>query len=155
MRLSIITFFGVSMKKSILNTIFSVCLVMMLSSCYSLTYNVGQGAQAGVSVSAKNHFLIGGLVAVGTSNPTMMAGGAKDYTVNIQHSFIDGLLSGLTGGLYTPTTLSIMGFVQGYRYIFDFNTLTMYGKGYVTGTIVLLILGVALIIAGFFIRKKR
>jgi LPXTG-motif cell wall-anchored protein len=48
-----------------------------------------------------------------------------------------------------------MGFVQGYRYIFDFNTLTMYGKGYVTGTIVLLILGVALIIAGFFIRKKR
>ncbi|MBM4179267.1 MAG: LPXTG cell wall anchor domain-containing protein, partial [Ignavibacteria bacterium] len=29
------------------------------------------------------------------------------------------------------------------------------GKGYVTGTIVLLILGVALIIAGFFIRKKQ
>jgi LPXTG-motif cell wall-anchored protein len=51
--------------------------------------------------------------------------------------------------------LSVMGFVQGYRYIFDFNTLTMYGKGYVTGTIVLLILGLALIIAGFFIRKKR
>lgn len=95
------------MKKSILNTIFSFCLVMMLSSCYSLTYNVGQGAQAGVSVSAKNHFLIGGLVAVGTSNPTMMAGGAKDYTVNIQHSFIDGLLAALTGGLYTPTTTTV------------------------------------------------
>ena len=95
------------MKKSILNTIFSAFLVMMLSSCYSLTYNVGQGAQAGVSVSEKNHFLIGGLVAVGTSNPTMMAGGAKDYTVNIQHSFIDGLLSGLTGGLYTPTTTTV------------------------------------------------
>jgi hypothetical protein len=107
MRLSIITFYGVSMKKSILNTIFSVCLVMMLSSCYSLTYNVGQGAQAGVSVSAKNHYLISGLVDVGTSNPTMMAGGAKDYTVNIQHSFIDGLLAGLTGGLYTPTTTTV------------------------------------------------
>lgn len=51
--------------------------------------------------------------------------------------------------------LSIMGFVQGYRYIFDFSALTMYGKGFVTGTIILLILGVALIIAGFFIRKKR
>jgi hypothetical protein len=37
----------------------------------------------------------------------MMAGGAKDYTVNIQHSFIDGLLSGLTGGLYTPTTTTV------------------------------------------------
>lgn len=48
-----------------------------------------------------------------------------------------------------------MGFVQGYRYIFDFNALTMYGKGFVTGTIILLILGLALIIAGFFIRKKR
>jgi LPXTG-motif cell wall-anchored protein len=51
--------------------------------------------------------------------------------------------------------LSIIGFVQGYRYIFDFNALTMYGKGYVTGTVVLLILGVALIIAGFYVRKKK
>jgi hypothetical protein len=107
MRLSIITFYGVSMKKSILNTIFSVCLVMMLSSCYSLTYNVGQGAQAGVSVSAKNHYLISGLIDLQTSNPTKMSDGAKDYTVNIQHSFIDGLLAALTGGLYTPTTTTV------------------------------------------------
>ena len=95
------------MKKSLLNTVFSVCLVMMLSSCYSLTYNVGQGAQAGVTVSAKNHFLIFGLIDAQTSDPTKMAGGAKDYTVNIQHSFIDGLLASLTSGLYTPTTITV------------------------------------------------
>lgn len=95
------------MKKSILNTIFSVCLIMMLSSCYSLTYKVGQGAQAGVSESAKNHYLIFGLIDIGTSDVAKMAGGAKDYTVNTQHSFIDGLIASLTSGLYTPTSTTV------------------------------------------------
>lgn len=79
----------------------------MLSSCYSLTYNVGQGAQSGVSVSEKNHYLIYGLAALQTSDPTKLAGGAKDYTVNIKHSFIDGLLNALTGGIYSPTTTTV------------------------------------------------
>jgi hypothetical protein len=47
------------------------------------TYNVGQGAQAGVSVSAKNHYLISGLIDLQTSDPRKMAVGAKDYKVNI------------------------------------------------------------------------
>jgi hypothetical protein len=36
-----------------------------------------------------------------------MAGGAKDYTVNTQHSFIDGLIASLTSGLYTPTSTTV------------------------------------------------
>lgn len=36
-----------------------------------------------------------------------MAGDAKDYQVTIEHSFIDGLLNAITGGLYTPTTTTV------------------------------------------------
>ncbi|MCS7019617.1 MAG: Bor family protein [Cytophagales bacterium] len=68
------------------------------------TYNVGKGAQSGVEVRAKNHYLLFGLAPINTSDPTKMAGGATDYTVTVVHTFVDGLLNAITGGLYTPTT---------------------------------------------------
>ncbi|NLA24592.1 MAG: hypothetical protein GX879_06460, partial [Bacteroidales bacterium] len=52
----------------------------------------------------KNHYLIMGLAPIKTSNPTEMAEGAQNYSVTIKHSFIDGVLSAITGGIYTPTT---------------------------------------------------
>ena len=51
--------------------------------------------------------------------------------------------------------LSILGFVQGYRYIFDFDVLSNYGKGYVLGAALLLIAGLALIIASFYVKRKK
>ena len=65
---------------------------------------VGEGAKTGIEVKEKNHYLIYGLAPVKISDPTKMAGDAKDYTVTIQHTFVDGLLNALTGGIYTLTT---------------------------------------------------
>jgi hypothetical protein len=79
-------------------------LCLTFTSCYTLTYAVGTGSQTGVEVTEKNHYLIGGLAGLKTSDPTKMAGDAKNYQVTITHTFIDGLLNALTGGLYTPTT---------------------------------------------------
>jgi len=79
-------------------------MVFTLSSCYTYTYNVGEGSQTGVEVKEKNHYLILGLAPVSISDPTEMAGGAENYKVTITHTFLDGFLNGLTGGLYTPTT---------------------------------------------------
>lgn len=95
------------MKKILLNTAMLLTLTLMMSSCYTMTYNVGEGAKTGMSVTRKNHYLIAGLVPINTADPGKMAGGAKDYTVTVQHSFIDGLLSGLTSGFYTPTTVRV------------------------------------------------
>jgi predicted small secreted protein len=95
------------MKKMFLNTAMLITFSLMLSSCYTMTYNVGEGAKTGMSISRKNHYLIAGLVPIHTADPGKMAGGAKDYTVTVQHSFIDGLLSGLTSGFYTPTTVRV------------------------------------------------
>lgn len=92
------------MKKFTLNLVLVTAVAFLMSSCYTLTYTVGKGAQSGVEVKEKNHYLIAGLAAIKTSDPAKMAGGSADYQVTITHTFIDGLINALTGGLYTPTT---------------------------------------------------
>ena len=95
------------MKKSILKLSFILTISIFMSSCYTLTYSVGNGAQTGVEVKEKNHYVVYGLAPVKTSDPAKMAGNATDYTVTIEHSFIDGLINALTFGLYTPTTTKV------------------------------------------------
>ena len=95
------------MKKTLLSLAFVIAITFLMTSCYSLTYSVGEGAKTGVEVKEKNHYLIYGLAPVKTSDTTKMANGEKDYTVTIQHSFVDGLLNALTGGIYTPTTTTV------------------------------------------------
>ena len=49
--------------------------------------------------------------------------------------------------------LLLIGFIQGVRYLLDYNTLTQYGKGYVWGSILLFVMGILLIYIG--VRKKN
>ncbi len=95
------------MKKIVLNLALLLSISVLMTSCYTLTYSVGEGAKTGIEVKEKNHFLIYGLAPIKTADPTKMAGGAKDYTVTIQHTFIDGLINALTWGIYSPTTTTI------------------------------------------------
>ena len=95
------------MKKCLVNTCIMICITTLLTSCYSLNYKVGRGSRIGLKVSEKNHYLIYGLAPLKTTNPTRLAGNAADYTVNIQHSFIDGLISALTFGIYSTTTITV------------------------------------------------
>tara|TARA_B110000091_G_C13629304_1_gene396418 strand:+ start:136 stop:417 length:282 start_codon:yes stop_codon:yes gene_type:complete len=86
------------------NILFLSVMLFCLSSCYTHTYLVGNGPQTGIEVKEKNHYLIFGLAGISTSNPDQMAGGAENYSVKTSHTFVDGLLNALTGGIYTPTT---------------------------------------------------
>jgi hypothetical protein len=95
------------MKKRVLNLGLALFLAVSLSSCYTYTFSVGNGAQSGVEVTEKNHYVVFGLAAIKVSDPVKMAGGAANYTVTVQHTFIDGLLNALTGGIYTPTTTTV------------------------------------------------
>jgi hypothetical protein len=92
------------MKKRFVQLALASIFCLSMSSCYTLTYAVGSGPQIGVEVTEKNHYVVAGLASIKTSDPSKMAGDAKNYQVTITHSFIDGLLNVLTGGLYTPTT---------------------------------------------------
>jgi len=95
------------MRKTALSMALVFAISLLTASCYTLTYSVGEGAKTGIEVTEKNHYLIYGLAPIKTSDPTKMAGGAKDYTVTIEHSFIDGLLNALTFGIYSPTTTTV------------------------------------------------
>ncbi|RCW91384.1 Bor family protein [Winogradskyella arenosi] len=80
---------------------------MLLTSCYSYTSVVGNGAQGNSKTTAWNHYVIYGLAPVGVSNSKQMADGAENYTVHTRQSFVNGLVSAITFGIYTPTTTTV------------------------------------------------
>jgi hypothetical protein len=80
---------------------------ILLTSCYSYTSVVGTGAQGNQQVTEWNHYVVYGLAPVSVSDSKEMAGGAENYTVHTRHTFVNGLISGLTFGLYNPTTTTV------------------------------------------------
>lgn len=80
---------------------------MLLTSCYSYTSVVGDGPQGYSKTTKWNHYVIYGLAPVGVSDSKQMAEGAKNYTVHTRQTFVNGLVSSLTFGLYTPTTTTV------------------------------------------------
>lgn len=95
------------MKKSMLNFLFILGIALTMSSCYTYEFAVGEGAQSGMTITKKNHYFIYGLAPGTTSDPQEMAGGASDYNVKVEHTFVDGLLNAITWGIYTPTTTTV------------------------------------------------
>ncbi len=80
---------------------------MLLTSCYSYTSVVGNGAQGNNQTTQWNHYVIYGLAPVGVSDSKQMAGGAENYTVHTRQSFVNGLISAITFGIYTPTITTV------------------------------------------------
>ena len=80
---------------------------MLLTSCYSYTTVVGSGAKGSTEVKKWNHYILWGLAPVGVSDSKQMAEGATDYTVKTEQSFVNGLVSALTFGVYSPTTTTV------------------------------------------------
>ena len=82
-------------------------LSILLTSCYSYTTVVGSGAQSNQQTEKWNHYFIYGLAPGDVSIPKDLAGGSVNYTVNTKQTFVNGLLAGITFGIYTPTTTTI------------------------------------------------
>ena len=90
---------------------------VLLSSCYSYTSVVGEGAKAdiekvkGLNKKTKwNHYSIGGLIRIKASDSKQMANnleGAEDYNVRTRQTILNGLVGLVTFGLYTPTTTTV------------------------------------------------
>jgi len=95
------------MKKCLLNLSLTLVLAFAMTSCYTFTATVGNGPQTGTKVVAHNHYVINGLAPISTANTKELVGDAKDYSITISHSFVDGFLAWLTGSIYTPTTVTI------------------------------------------------
>ncbi len=80
---------------------------LLLTSCYSYTNVVGNGAQGNNQTTEWNHYVVYGLAPVGVSDSKQMADGAENYTVHTRHSFVNGLVAALTFGIYTPTITTV------------------------------------------------
>ena len=81
---------------------------VLLTSCYSYTSMVGAGAKGNNQTSKWNHYVVYGLAPVNVSDSKQLADGSEDYTVHTRMSFINGLVSAVTFGLYTPTTTTVI-----------------------------------------------
>ncbi|WP_158960654.1 Bor family protein [Myroides fluvii] len=96
------------MIKTTMKMMTVVCTVsMLLTSCYSYTSVVGSGAQGNNQTTKWNHYVIYGLAPVGVSDSKQMADGAANYTVHTRQSFVNGLVSAITFGIYTPSTTTV------------------------------------------------
>ncbi|MDD2298267.1 MAG: Bor family protein [Fermentimonas sp.] len=95
------------MKKKLIQLSAVLFVSLLMTSCYSYTTVVGDGSQGNQQISKWNHYLIGGLAPIDVSDPAILAGGVQDYTVKTEMSFVNGLVSALTGGIYAPTTTTI------------------------------------------------
>ena len=89
--------------------IFSIALLCscLLTSCYTYTSVVGGGPKGNQEITEWNHYVIFGLAPVDVSDSKAMAGGANDYSVTTRQTFVNGLISGITFGIYTPTTTTV------------------------------------------------
>ncbi|WP_339609912.1 Bor family protein [uncultured Roseivirga sp.] len=92
------------MRKNLVKLSLFLSLSLLMTSCFTYSVVVGEGAQTGVETKKMNHYLIYGLAPVSVADAKQMAGGAENYEVTITHTFIDGLINALTFGIYTPTT---------------------------------------------------
>src|SRR5690554_6561180 len=101
------------MKKKLIKLTAVLFAAFLMTSCYSYTTVVGDGAQGNQQISKWNHYLIGGLAPVEVSDPAVLANGAKDYTVKTEMSFVNGLVSFLTSGIYAQQQLQYInkGFI--------------------------------------------
>lgn len=84
-----------------------LCAVLLMASCYTSNVYVGKMKPntPAVKVSTKhNSHFIGGLIGQGNVKGKDYVDGAKDYMVKHQITFLDYVLSGITMGIYTPST---------------------------------------------------
>ncbi|MEQ8329293.1 MAG: Bor family protein [Longimicrobiales bacterium] len=85
----------------------ALLLLLSAAGCYKHTVHSGQGAPAGpVVYDHWEHFWIGGLIG-DTRLDLRQLCASEDATVRIRQTFLNGLVTGLTGGIYTPTTVEV------------------------------------------------
>ena len=84
-------------------TIVPLCLAAIAAGCYEHTYTIGTGAQTGPLVYDhwQNHWL-GGLIGEEIVDISEICP-SGNATIHDEQTFLNGLVSALTVGIYTPT----------------------------------------------------
>ena len=84
------------MKKFFGKIVFVVTVAILLSSCCSMVFTAGTGASKSVVVKKKQWYAFWGLVRLNKVTPSVLAGGATNYTIKTEFSFGDILTNVFT-----------------------------------------------------------
>jgi hypothetical protein len=84
------------LKKALLGLFLAGTLVVT-PACYTFQHQVGSGGSGGETVQESSWWILWGLVPLTKPNSKEMAGGATDYTVTTQFTFIDVIITAITG----------------------------------------------------------
>jgi len=71
--------------------------VFTIAGCYTNHHIIGDGPQGKTELSEKQWYILWGLVPLNTVDTNKMAGDVTDYEITTQHSFVDLLISAITG----------------------------------------------------------
>ena len=85
----------------------ALTIIIVTAGCYEHTYNTGQGATAAPVVYNEWHSQwLGGLIGERTLDIDVLCP-SGNATIHDEQSFLNGLVSVLTVGIYSPTTVKI------------------------------------------------
>lgn len=88
-----------------------ILLSVVFTSCFKSRVDVGNYSAAGKTtkvVTAKNHYLIYGLIPLKMADIKNMAAGSTNYTVEMEMGIFDSGIAVITGGLYVPVTVRVI-----------------------------------------------
>lgn len=85
----------------------ALTFIIVTAGCYEHTYTLGQGAAAApIAYEEWHSHWLGGLIGERTLNIDSLCP-SGNATIHDEQSFLNGLVSALTVGIYTPTTVKI------------------------------------------------
>ena len=96
------------LKKTVLVSVLVVFAMSMLVGCMTHEHVVGTGAATGYTESAKQWYLLNGLMALNDVDTKAMSGGAENYKIITQTTLIDMLITGFTGGIIAVRTVKVV-----------------------------------------------
>jgi len=77
-----------------------------VSGCFRHVYSQGNGGTVEKYDQWQHHFVVG-LVNTPTVDVDSVCPNTKDFTVYERQTFLNGLVSGLTLGIYTPSKITV------------------------------------------------
>ncbi len=95
------------MRTRVLACTFCLFCTLFLSGCYSVHMKTG-AAPGPETHTVSNTHLLGGLISVDDSIPAHRLCPQGVAEIHQETTFVDGFLNGITFGLYTPTTTTIV-----------------------------------------------
>ncbi|RMF57775.1 MAG: hypothetical protein D6748_10425 [Calditrichaeota bacterium] len=85
------------MLRKITSVLLILSFIFVLTGCFTNIHRVGNGPQQGVKVEQRQWYVLWGLVPINQVDSQSMAGGATDYEIKTEFTFVDIVIGFFTG----------------------------------------------------------